>query len=181
MGVRKPLPAVLMGPACGAPALPPRTELYPASLGPPAFQVIVCEDLILPGPQGSKSHVGGGRMIESSKKVGPWRKAVVRASLAVLPADWTALTGPLLADVIVTLRRPLKVPADRRGHVTTTPDLSKLLRSTEDALTDAGVWADDALVVEYRRLTKRYQGSPDPDALPFPGALIRLWPHPCQD
>jgi hypothetical protein len=34
----------------------------------------------LPAPQGSKRHVGGGRMIEASKKVGPWREAVVRAS-----------------------------------------------------------------------------------------------------
>src|ERR1700676_3259288 len=30
----------------------------------------------IPAPQGSKRHVGGGRMIEMSKAVGPWREAV---------------------------------------------------------------------------------------------------------
>jgi crossover junction endodeoxyribonuclease RusA len=54
------------------------------------------------------------------------------------------------------------------------PDLSKLCRSTEDALTDAGVWADDARVVRYGDLGKVYVSSPDPDALDVPGAVIRV-------
>jgi crossover junction endodeoxyribonuclease RusA len=33
----------------------------------------------LPAPQGSKRHVGGGRMVESSANVKPWR-ADVRAA-----------------------------------------------------------------------------------------------------
>ena len=37
-----------------------------------------------PAPQGSKRHVGGGRMIESSKKVEPWREAVARVASAHL-------------------------------------------------------------------------------------------------
>ena len=53
------------------------------------------------------------------------------------------------------------------------PDLSKLLRSTEDALTDAGLWADDARVVEYERLAKVYPGE-DPEALPVPGVRIEI-------
>lgn len=35
------------------------------------------------------------------------------------------------------------------------PDLSKLVRAVEDALTGV-VWRDDSLVVEYRSVTKRY-------------------------
>src|SRR5690606_41988758 len=54
------------------------------------------------------------------------------------------------------------------------PDLSKLARSTEDALTSAGVWRDDARGVEYRRLAKVYVGS-DPDALSAPAAVIRVY------
>jgi hypothetical protein len=34
----------------------------------------------LPAPQGSKRHVGNGRMIESSTKVKPWRQAVIAAA-----------------------------------------------------------------------------------------------------
>lgn len=54
-----------------------------------------------------------------------------------------------------------------------TPDLSKLCRATEDALTDAGVvWADDAQVVEYTRLAKVYAGQPG--ELAVPGAVIMI-------
>ena len=33
----------------------------------------------LPAPQGSKRHVGEGRMVESSKRVKPWRRQVAAA------------------------------------------------------------------------------------------------------
>ena len=58
----------------------------------------------------------------------------------------------------------------------TIPDLSKLARSTEDALKDAGVIRDDSLIVEYRRLAKVYAGE-DPDALSTPGVLVRIAPY----
>jgi hypothetical protein len=45
--------------------------------------------------------------------------------------------------------------------------------STEDALTDAGVWEDDSRVVEYKRLAKVFPGE-DVDALDVPGAVIRI-------
>jgi hypothetical protein len=51
------------------------------------------------------------------------------------------------------------------------PDLSKLARSTEDAITEAGLWADDARVSEYARLAKVWPGC-DPDALPVPGVVV---------
>lgn len=37
---------------------------------------------IEPAPQGSKRHVGNGRMVEASAKVKPWRFAVSQAALA---------------------------------------------------------------------------------------------------
>lgn len=52
------------------------------------------------------------------------------------------------------------------------PDGSKLQRSTEDALTDAGLWRDDARVVEWIGV-KAYPGE-HPDALHAPGARIRV-------
>jgi hypothetical protein len=51
------------------------------------------------------------------------------------------------------------------------PDLSKLVRSTEDACTDAGLWADDGRVAEYARVAKVWTGY-DPDALQTPGAIV---------
>ena len=122
----------------------------------------------LPAPQGSKRHVGNGVMIESSKKVKPWRQDVVAAALDHRPA--TPLDGPLFAYMVFTLPRP-KSAVKARTAPDRTPDLSKLLRSTEDALTTAGLWADDARVVDYVRAAKVWWGHDD-FALPVPGALI---------
>ena len=53
------------------------------------------EVLGTPAPQGSKRHVGGGRMVESSKLVGPWREAVKAAVAAAYPG-LEPITGPVV-------------------------------------------------------------------------------------
>lgn len=121
-----------------------------------------------PAPQGSKSHVGHGVMVESSKAVKPWRQDVVAAALTVRPE--TPLDGPLFVHMAFTLARP-KSATKARTAPSGRPDLSKLIRSTEDAVTTAGIWADDARVVEYTRAAKVWWGY-DPDALPVTGALV---------
>lgn len=112
-----------------------------------------------PAPQGSKRHLGNGIMVESSKKVNPWRQDVRAAALDAIEAGGeTFPTGGVVLDVTFRLARP-------KGHYRTgrhasslrpsapsfpsvKPDVSKLMRSTEDALTEAGVWRDDAQVVD---------------------------------
>lgn len=147
--------------------------------GPPALVVVV---LGTPAPQGSKRHVGRGVMVESSKKVRPWREAVKYAArdLIAVAGETGRLTagfpldGPLVVEFCFTLTRPKSAPKSR-VHPDRMPDLSKLIRSTEDAFTDVGVWADDARIVAYHRPRKVYAGSADPDALHVPGAVIRVW------
>jgi Holliday junction resolvase RusA-like endonuclease len=124
----------------------------------------------MPGPQGSKRHVGRGVMIESSKKVKPWREAVKFAALEAR-AGAAPLDGPLVARMVFTLPKPVSAPKRSRTWACRKPDLSKLIRSTEDALTDAGFWADDARVVEYSRIAKVFPGE-DPEALDAPGVTI---------
>lgn len=125
-----------------------------------------------PAPQGSKRHVGNGRMVESSKHVKPWREDVRAAALgAIVEHAGFPLDGPLVLRMVFTVSKPKCAPKTRRTWPATMPDLSKLARSTEDALTSAGVWRDDARIVEYERLAKVYPGE-DPDALDRPGALI---------
>lgn len=144
---------------------------------PPLITIVVYGT---PGPQGSKRHVGDGVMIESSKKVKPWRKLVQQAAVAAaIPAcsalgltEWETLDAPLIAEMAFTLHRGKTV---KRLHHTTYPDLSKLIRSTEDALTTANIWKDDACVVRYHDPRKLYVGDADPDALDEPGAVIRIW------
>lgn len=50
---------------------------------------------------------------------------------------------------------------------------SELARSTEDALTDAGLIVDDARIVEYSRPAKVFPGE-DIDALEAPGVRITI-------
>ena len=109
----------------------------------------------LPAPQGSKRHVGGGRMVESSKAVGPWREAVRAETQRIISGR--IFDAPVQVEIAFFLPRP-------RGHYGTgrnagqvresapwvpagRPDLDKLIRATMDGLTEGGAWDDDAIVV----------------------------------
>lgn len=128
-----------------------------------------------PAPQGSKRHVGNGRMIEMSKYVGTWRDDVKAAARAVIEdwVGWVPLDGPLVARMVFTIAKPASAPKRRRTWPSTMPDLSKLIRSTEDALKDAGAIKDDARIVEYSRAAKVYP-SEDEESLDVPGARISI-------
>lgn len=130
----------------------------------------------MPGAQGSKRFVGvkngKGVMIESSAKVKPWRLAVKYAALAARCGQ-PPLDGPLVVTMVFTLPKPTGASKTKTTYPKGRPDLSKLLRSTEDALTDAGAWKDDARVIEYARAAKVYPNE-DPDALDAPGVVIEI-------
>ncbi|MFB9777298.1 RusA family crossover junction endodeoxyribonuclease [Brevibacterium otitidis] len=100
----------------------------------------------IPAPQGSKRHIGGGRMIEMSKKLPAWRKVVIEAAQAEAGPEWEAMTPPLRASLHVLLPRPKK--SKHRGPWSP-PDLDKLQRAIGDALEQAGVIVDDAGIVEW--------------------------------
>lgn len=100
----------------------------------------------LPAPQGSKRHVGRGVLIEASKNLKPWREAVVKAAHARLEE-----TGEIYFDeaVEVWVRFILPRPKTNKSeYPIVPPDLDKLERGIYDALTIAGVWKDDSLIVK---------------------------------
>jgi Holliday junction resolvase RusA-like endonuclease len=117
-----------------------------------------------PASQGSKRHVGGGRMIESSKKLAPWRDTVTNAAFGAGPQ----LHGPVAARIVFTLPRPKSAPKKetwpQRGL-----DLDKMVRAVFDAVTAAGLWEDDARVCELSA-SKAWVGADD--ALPVPGVIM---------
>lgn len=132
----------------------------------------------MPAPQGSKKFVGTtktgrGLLVESSKKVKPWRMDVKAAAEAIATAIGGPLDGPLRVSMVFTLPKPASAPKTRRTWPDRKPDVSKLARSTEDAISDAGLWADDARVVEYTRLAKVFPHE-DQDALDRPGVRVRI-------
>lgn len=113
-------------------------------------------------------------MIESSKAVKPWRedvKAAAEKAIANQLGSLYPIDAPLIVRMVFTMPKPASSPKRRRTWPSRIPDLSKLIRSTEDALTAAGVWRDDARVVEYERTAKVFPGE-DPEALDAPGVRI---------
>jgi crossover junction endodeoxyribonuclease RusA len=120
-----------------------------------------------PAPQGSKRYVGHGRMIESSRALPAWREAV-RWTAVNAWAQRPPLTGAVVLSLAFVLRRPASTPKRRTPAATKKPDASKLLRAVEDALTDAGVWRDDSLVIELH-VTKRLAECDE-----APGCHIRI-------
>ena len=101
----------------------------------------------LPAPQGSKRHVGNGRMVESSKYVKPWREAVKWAVIQANPTK-RGFRAPVRVEIVFYFARPKSRKSD--VHHCTAPDLDKLCRSTLDALTDSGIIVDDSLVADLR-------------------------------
>jgi Holliday junction resolvase RusA-like endonuclease len=147
----------------------------------PLLRIVVYGE---PAPQGSKKFVGTyhgkdgrthGMMGESSKKVKPWRQDVVAAAVEARAAAGNPepLDCPLIVRMIFTVPKPKSAPKRRRLYAMRKPDVSKLSRSTEDALTTAMIWTDDSRIVEYSRLAKVFPGE-DPEALASPGVIVEI-------
>lgn len=92
----------------------------------------------IPAPQGSKRHVGRGRMIESSKKVAPWRKQVANESRKHFDKP---INAPTCISILFVMPRPKSWGRKRQDPMVQRPDLDKLVRAVCDALT--GVAIDD--------------------------------------
>jgi len=113
-----------------------------------------------PAPQGSKRafhHAKTGKIImaESSAKVKPWRSMVASEASRIVGgrSDSFPVVGPLAMIVTYRLKRPKahykkngELRPDAPVYVSKKPDLSKLQRSTEDALTGI-VYVDDSQLV----------------------------------
>jgi len=114
----------------------------------------------VPAPQGSKNaYRRGGRvvLVESSKKVKPWRAAVAQAAtIAYLRTE--PIDGPVAVEIDFHLPRPKSLPK-RVIWMVKKPDLDKLIRSTLDALSGIA-YIDDNRVTRIVA-TKTYAASPE--------------------
>lgn len=125
----------------------------------------------IPAPQGSKSFKGfrGGKPIlaESSAKVKPWRTLVT--TFAYERRDHASpIVGACDVSLIFYLPRPASVSVRKRPFPSVKPDLDKLIRSTLDGLTDAGMFGDDSQVIVLSA-EKHYAANGDP-----PGCQVRV-------
>lgn len=118
-----------------------------------------------PAAQGNHRTSRNGGIYDSNKNLRPWRDSVTAAAFGAGPK----LEGPLAVRMIFTLPRPKSTPK-KVVLPAKKPDLGKLARAVEDAITDAGLWHDDAQVVQYAALCKVWPGSTG--SLPVPGVAV---------
>lgn len=110
----------------------------------------------IPRPQGSKRHVGNGRLIEASKYLPEWRNTVREA----LIRDWEDETFPFKYQA-VSVRLLFRLPKPKvtaNDMPVTRPDIDKLARAVLDAMTGP-IIADDSQVVRLL-VTKCYDLNP---------------------
>ena len=129
-----------------------------------------------PAPQGShKAFVvrGAAVITHDSLRTRPWRNTVTLAARDEIGDRWAPLDGPVGVRFVFTVPKPASAPKRRRTHPCRKPDWDKLARCASDALTDAGVYTDDARIVE-AQVIKCY---PDehPESLNVPGARLSIW------
>lgn len=104
----------------------------------------------IPAPQGSKSRMPNGAIVEGSSKTGraavaAWRGAVADAARSwIVERGCPPMDGPLA--VTIEFRFPLPKGDQHRIRHATKPDIDKLERATLDALKQGGLIADDARV-----------------------------------
>lgn len=123
-----------------------------------------------PEPGGSKKgfvhpHTGVVVIVDANAKVKPWKNLV--ASVGMKLTDLDLFEGPLSVTFKFYLERPkghygtganaLKVKDSAPAHPTSRPDVLKLARAVEDALTDV-VWRDDAQIVH--EVIEKHYGLP---------------------
>jgi crossover junction endodeoxyribonuclease RusA len=108
-------------------------------------------------------------MVESSKKVKPWRQAVIAAIIDQRePGIYFDGAVRLTTEFIMPRLKAMSPRRSTPYHITA-PDLDKLLRSTLDGITDSGVWRDDSIVCKMGNSIKRYAEPGEPT-----GAVILI-------
>lgn len=138
-----------------------------------------------PAPKGSMvpfidKRTGRARLKEDAPAaLKGWRKIVGLGGGQLRTRSADALRDvPVVVEATVTLARPASVTAAKRPWpFLKSPkhgDVDKLARTLLDALQDSHLFTDDAQVCRLV-ITKCYPDTPGvPDALPQPGAVIRV-------
>lgn len=140
------------------------------------------------GPRGQQHYTGkvgmrDGKTKESAERHKSWRALVQEAAEAVMEGR-VRLTGAMMVFCTFTLDRPashwttkgaLSAAGRAMPYPAQKPDGTKLLRSVEDSLTDAGVYSDDSRIVRCHWAKEWSRpGSAGRDILSRPGVVVRI-------
>lgn len=129
--------------------------------------------------RGTREFTGRVNVVDKNHKaVKAWRESVFGAARP----GGVPLLSPGLSDAVVlrllfSLNRPKSVSAKSRPYPIVKPDVDNLSKGTIDAITQSGIWRDDALLVSVI-LSKAYTGHFHIDgtpALEIPGCVIEIY------
>jgi crossover junction endodeoxyribonuclease RusA len=114
---------------------------------------------VLPGKWGAKDRA---ILTTDNTKLKPYRGEVTREAMIALgkvgiAEPFAAKHVPVSIVFDFYLQKPASIPKKRK-YPSVKPDLSKLVRSTEDAMTGI-LYADDAQVVEFS--VRKHYGTPE--------------------
>jgi hypothetical protein len=149
-----------------------------------------------PAGQGAISFLGKGRGAKhtNEKTLKPWRRAIVLAARDATGAhgytDWNGscltcrvakaqhglyVNVPTAADITITVAKPKTAPKRKRTWPITrsSHDIDHHARACLDSLSMSGVIRDDSQITELT--IRKVYPTEHPDALPEPGAVIRLY------
>lgn len=102
-----------------------------------------------PQAQGSKVATRWG-MREVAKELGPWRERVALAAHAAMNGQ-ALLAGPVTLGLEFILYRPLATPRKSTPPATKAPDIDKLERAINDALTGVCFSNDAQVTMVFKR------------------------------
>ena len=117
-----------------------------------------------PQQQGSKTRSAYGTMYEANRNLKPWRAHAITCLRRAALDQWghagkSPITDPVRVGVWFVYGRPKShygtgrnagiVKASAPYYKASAPDLDKLQRALGDALTQAGILRDDALIVAW--------------------------------
>lgn len=127
---------------------------------------------------GTREFTGKVAVFDKSRAVPLWRRAVVQAARPNgRPLVRPVLTEPLVVRLFFTVPRPVSVSVTKRPYPIVKPDVDNLVKPTHDAITNAGIWKDDAQVISIIT-SKAYAGFFHPDGTPAmdePGCVIEIF------
>ncbi|WP_331759122.1 RusA family crossover junction endodeoxyribonuclease [Streptomyces anulatus] len=125
-------------------------------------------------------------VVKYSRELREWRRHINAAARQACGATWEPANCPLVMSAVFTLPRPKSAPKSRAIHAATKPDVDKLIRAVQDALSPSDkrtfrVYTEDSRIVGYD--TGPFKTYPAPLgthdwALTEPGVTLAITPAP---
>ncbi|MFI5752931.1 RusA family crossover junction endodeoxyribonuclease [Streptomyces sp. NPDC051644] len=167
------------------PRLAPANETALGSLSALPEHRLTVTVIGTPVTQGSVSTPAPG-VVKYSPELRAWRTEINDEAARVCGRTWEPANCPLVMSAVFTLPRPSSAPKSKVVHAAAKPDVDKLIRAVQDALSpkdkkEFRVYTEDSRIVGYGIGPWKTYPAPlgtHPWALAEPGVTIAVRPAP---